>query len=109
MQDRVGAKAVLEKAARHLSQLRRIWADGGYSGTLVDWVKTQYGWELEIVKKTPGLTTFQPLPKRWIVERTFAWLNKYRLLAKEYERTLESSQANVYCALSHRMLRWLAP
>lgn len=72
-------------------------------------MKDRYGWDLEIVQKPPGLHAFQVLPKRWIVERTFAWLNKYRLLAREYELSLESSTSDLYLSLSHRMLRWLAP
>jgi putative transposase len=106
LQDRDGGKQVLEKAQ---GCLQHIWADNGYSGALQAWAKAQYGWELEIIRRPPRLKTFQVLPKRWIVERTFAWLNKYRLLAKEYELTLKSSASDLYLALSHRMLRWLAP
>lgn len=109
IQDRLGARTVLEKAAKHLTRLKCIWADGGYTGLLANCLKAQYGWSLEIVSKPPGLKTFQPLPKRWIVERTFAWLNSYRLLAKEYERTLESSKNDTYLAMSRCMLKRLAP
>lgn len=109
MQDRVGAREVLAKARGRLTRLKKIWADGGYTGELVGWVKEQCGWQLEIVQKPPAQTTFQVLPKRWIVERSFAWLNPYRLLDKEHELLVETSQADIFAAYSHRMLRWLAP
>jgi transposase len=108
MQDRDGAKAVLNKAKGRLSCLVKVWADGGYRGALEDWVKKECGWVLDIVKKLEGQTTFQVLPQRWKVERTFGWLNHYRLLAKEYEQTVESSETDLYCALTHRMLRFMA-
>ena len=107
LQDRDGGKQVLEKASRCLSRLKRIWADSAYCGALQEWAKIECGWEPEIVRRPPGLKTFQVLPKRWIVERSFAWLNPYRLLAKEYELTPESSASDLYIAYSHRMLRWL--
>lgn len=71
VQDRVGAKVVLEKAKKHLFKLKKIWADGGYTGTLKQWATEQFDWDIEIIEKTPGLKTFQALPKRWVVERTF--------------------------------------
>lgn len=107
VQDRVGAKAVLAKAKLNLKRLKRIWADGGYTGSLLDWVRATCGWTLEIVEKPLGLNSFQALPKRWVVERTFGWLNHYRLLAKEYELLPQTSEASVYAALSHLMLRRL--
>ena len=107
VQDRIGAKEVLEKVKGQLTRMKRIWADGGYQGELVDWVREQCGWELEIVKKPPEQKTFQVLPKRWVVERSFAWLSPYRLLDKEHELLPETSEGNIYAAYTRRMLRWL--
>jgi len=67
-------------------RLKLIWADGGYRGELIDWVKSTLGWMVEIVEKLGGQRGFQVLPKRWIVERTFDWLNRHRRLSKDYER-----------------------
>lgn len=93
-----------------LSNLLTVWADGGYAGQLPDWVKQQnWGWVLEIVKKAPKQEGFQVLPHRWIVERSFAWLGNYRLLAKEYEYSTQSSESNIYLAMIHLMLRRLRP
>lgn len=89
--------------------MRKIWADSAYKGTLIDWVREQCGWTLNIVEKRPEQNTFEVLPKRWVVERSFAWLNPYRLLDKEHELLVETSQADILAAYSHRMLRWLAP
>lgn len=109
IQDRIGAKEVLLQAKKGLTRMQKIWADGGYTGELIAWTRQQCGWELTIVEKRLGQKTFQVLPKRWIVERSFAWLNSYRLLDKEHELLTETSEGNIYAACSHRMLRWLAP
>ncbi|MGG2357296.1 transposase, partial [Salmonella enterica] len=94
------AKAVFQQARERLSPLRTIWADAAYKGELIGWVKEQCGWILEIVEKRPGQTTFEVLPKRWVVERSFAWLNPYRLLDKEHELLVETSQADIFAAYS---------
>jgi putative transposase len=109
VQDRDGAKLVLAKLVGHFPRLRRLWADGGYAGKLVDWVQPTCGWALEIVKRSDAATGFQVLPKRWIVERTFAWLGRYRRLSKDYEATTESGEAWVTVAMIHLMVRRLAP
>ncbi len=85
IQDRDGAKQVLEKVTGTLSRLNLIWADGGYTGQLVDWVKASCGWVLEIVKRNDDIKGFQVLPHRWVVEWTFGWLGRYRRLSKDYE------------------------
>jgi putative transposase len=79
--------------------LSRIWADGAYAGELVQWVKMACRWTLEIVNRTDDLKGFQVLPHRWVVERTFGWLNRYRRLAKDYERSCESSEAMIQVAM----------
>ena len=74
---------------------------------LVAWTHVHCGWQLEIVKRPPAAKGFVLLPKRWVAERTFGWFNRYRLLSKEYETTLESSTADIHVAMSHLMLRRL--
>lgn len=90
-------------------RLQRIWADGRYGGTLEEWVLTEAGWTLEVVKRPSEAKGWVTLPKRWIVERTFAWLGKCRRLSKDYEATTESSEAMVRLAMIGLMLRRLAP
>jgi putative transposase len=109
IQDRDGAKLVLEKMREHRPRLKLIWADGGYAGTLIDWVRGVCAWVLEIVKRKGDLKGFAVLPHRWVVERTFAWLGNYRRLSKDYEYWTETSAAMNYAAMSHLMLQRLAP
>jgi putative transposase len=106
IQDRDGAKLVLTKLLERLpcSRLQRIWADGGYAGKLVEWVAAQCQFILEIVKRTDDMLGFVVLPHRWVVERTFGWLNRYRRLARNYERKPYSSEAMVQIALIRLML-----
>jgi len=108
IQDRDGAKLVLEKAKLFFSRLQLIWADGGYAGKLIDWVKCTCNWVLEIVKRDPNAKGFHILPHRWVVERTFGWLDRYRRLSKDYEVLTETSEAMIYAAMSHLMVRRLA-
>lgn len=107
IQDRDGAKQVLEKAKGRFPRLKLIWADGGYAGKLVDWVKQSCGWVLEIVKRNADLKGFHVLPHRWVVERTFAWLGRCRRLSKDYEEFPESSEAMAHVAMIQLMLRRL--
>lgn len=90
-------------------RLQRIWADGGYAGGLEEWAVTAGGWTLEIVRRPPEATGWVLLPKRWIVERTFAWLGKCRRLSKDYEATTKSAEAMIRLAMIHLMVRRLAP
>jgi putative transposase len=107
IQDRDGAKLVLEQVKGTFSRLELIWADAGYSGKLVDWVNSVCGWTLDIIKRNDDVKGFQILPRRWVVERTFGWLGRYRRLSKDYEGLTESSQAFVYAAMVHIMIRRL--
>ena len=109
VQDRDGAKLVLEPLAGRMERLERLWADGGYAGQLVEWVQQRCGWTLEIVKRTDDVTGFVVLPKRWIVERTFAWLGKCRRLRKDYEHLVSSSEAMIRLAMIGLMVRRLHP
>jgi putative transposase len=109
VQDRDGAKLVLAKlAAGGFPRLRPLWADGGYAGKLIAWVRERCGWLLAIVKRSDDATGFQVLPRRWVVERTFAWLDRYRRLSKDYEYLPESAEAMIYVAMIHLMLVRLA-
>ena len=110
IQDRDGAKLVLEKLSQQTrASLEKLWADGGYQGKLIDWVKDNLDITLEIVSRDPGVKGFQLLPRRWVVERTFSWFDRYRRLSKDYERSTQSSEAMVYIASIHTMLKRLAP
>jgi putative transposase len=109
IQDRDGAKLVLEKLSGMFGRLRLIWADGGYAGQLIDWAGTLRSWTLEIVRRCDGLAGFKVLPKRWIVERTFAWLGRYRRHSKDYEMLPESSEAMIRLSMINLMLHRLAP
>ena len=82
-----------------------IWADGNYSGKLIDWVNENCIWKLEIVKRSDK--GFKILPKRWIVERTFSWFENYRRLSKDYEYDPETSENMIYLAMSNLMLKRL--
>jgi putative transposase len=104
IQDRVGAKLVLQEMQHKHPLLKKFLADGGYSGTLVEWTFTALGWTLEIVSKVAGISTFAVIPKRWVVERTFGWFNFNRRLAKDYEANIEVSTAFVHMAMIRIML-----
>ncbi len=109
IQDRDGAKQVLAKLKGLFPRLKLIWADGGYAGQLIEWVKDLGGWVLEIVKRSDDQAGFVVLPKRWIVERTFAWLGRCRRLSKDYEWQTPSSEAMIHIAMINLMLHRLAP
>ncbi len=107
IQDRDGARQVLGKVSGTFSRLILIWADGGYVGQLVDWVKVSCGWLLEIVKRSDDIKGFQVLPHRWVVERTFGWFGRYRRLSKDYEGLMETSEAMIYAVMTHLMVKRL--
>jgi len=109
VQDRDGVRLVLAKLGGRFPRLKLIWADGGYAGKLIDWVQTTYGWVLEVVKRGDDVKGFQVLPRRWVVERTFGWLGRYRRLSKDYEALPESSEALIHIAMINLMLHRLAP
>lgn len=107
IQDRDGAKLVLERLRHRFSRLRLIWADGGYSGALVEWVRSlrsRNRLRLEIVKRSDDAKGFVVLPRRWVVERTFAWLGLHRRLSKDYEALPETSETFIRVAMIALML-----
>lgn len=103
VQDRDGATRVIECVADKWSRIKKIYADGGYRGKLIPAIKEKFNIEMEIVK-TKDLPTFKVLPKRWIIERTFSWLETNRRLSKNFERLSISSIAIVLLAAIKRMI-----
>ena len=89
-------------------RLSLFWADGAYGGELIAWFKMVAGWVLEIVKKPADQKGFQVLPRRWVVERTFAWLGFYRRLSKDYEYLPAHSELMTRLAMIHIMVKRLA-
>lgn len=111
VQDRDGAMSLLDVLRHRFSRLRVIWADQAYAGEPIAWVWELRPWRnvrLEIVKRPEGIQGFLLLPKRWIVERTFAWLGRYRRLSKDYEYLPQTSEAMIRVAMIHLMVRRLA-
>lgn len=136
LQDRAAVPLLLEGAATKFPRLEHVWVDQGYTGTGKRWITEQLGWRVTVVQHPPvvhhkwtpirdvnDLTTLRfewlkvprtergfrgVLPRRWVVERTFAWLGQNRRLSKEYERLCETSEALIYAAMSRLMVRRLA-
>lgn len=132
MQESEGGQALLEtiRSPKQFPRLQHLWTDGGYKPTFVEWVKTTFGWTVEVVKPPPkpkgeyaallrdflgeeGYAQrypdgFRLLPRRWVVERTFAWLVRQRRLSKDYEWLPASSEAWIYLTTSRLLLRRLA-
>lgn len=112
VQDRDGARELLSKVlVGRFGRLKRIWADGGYSGKLVEEVASlprHCGVELEIVKRSDCLKEFRVIPKRWIVERTFGWLVRNRRLVRDYEVLTQHSIAMIQISMMKLMLARIA-
>lgn len=109
IQDRDGAKLVLSKLRGRYRRLKLIWADGGYAGKLIEWTASFGNWVLQIVKRSDDVVGFAVLPRRWIVERTFGWIGRYRRMSKDYEMLPASSEAMVLITMINLMLHRLAP
>jgi transposase len=108
-QDRDGAPDVLGAIRSAFPWLRHVFADGGYAGSKLRRTLERIGtWTLEIVKRSDAAKGFTVLPRRWVVERTFAWLNRNRRLAKDFEATIASAQAWLYIASVQLIARRLA-
>jgi putative transposase len=109
VQDRVGARCLLAGLKPLVPCLKKIWADGAYTGeNLASWCKERGGWELEIVERNADTEGFIVLPHRWIVERTFEWLIRNRRLSKDYERKVQTSETFIKVAMIRLILRRLA-
>jgi putative transposase len=108
LQDRPAGRMLLPLLRRCQRGIRLIWADGGYSGTLVDWAKDTLDITVSIVKKIVGQTTFVVLPRRWVVERTFSWITAARRNVRDYERLPTHSEAFINWSMITMMTRRLA-
>ena len=104
--DGKAARVVLEQLSETVNTLKKIWADNAYSGELEEWVQNTLACVLEIVKKVRS-KGFHVLPRRWVVERTLAWLTRFRRLSKDYERKPSSSESMVYIASIRLILKQL--
>ncbi len=116
---------MLAGVKRRFPRLRHLWADQAYTGPILDWIKEQLGGTVEVVERSPRRgfvvtsdgefqrvklpAVFEPLPRRWVVERTLAWTSRYRRMSKDYERLPATSEALVYltgiCLLLGRLTR----
>jgi len=106
--DPAGARMVFTRLKGSGKKLRRVWADATYRGTLIVWVSMMFGILVQPVLRPAGQKGFVVQARRWVVERTFAWLTHCRRLSKDYERLTASSEAWIYLAMTRLMLRRLA-
>jgi len=115
LQDGTGGCQTLQKLFNRIKsrvhnrwcRLKLIWADGAYAN-IVESVRKRFGWTLEIVRRSDYVKGFYVLPRRWVVERTFGWLDRYRRLARDFEHTVSCSEAMTYIASIRRMLKLAA-
>ena len=121
LHDSAGAKLVMDGLSGRFPRMGKVWSDSAYRG-LKEWMKTMLGWEVEVVRhpwsgrvwvvagqEPPSRPKgFVALPRRWVVERTFAWLTRNRRLSKDYEYLPETEESFVYAAMVRLMLRRLA-
>jgi transposase len=99
IQDRDGAIRLLVAMRAKFSTITLVWADGGYTGRLVEWSKTVLALTIHIVKRTDDAAGFKVLPRRWVVERTFGWITKHRRCVRDYETRPDHHEAMVYIAM----------
>jgi transposase len=109
IQDRDGGLRLLTLLRERFSTISLVWADGGYAGRLVELAKRVLKFTVEVVKRTDDVKGFKVVPRRWVVERTFAWLFTSRRLVHDYERRQDSHEAMIYLSMSLLMIRRLAP
>ena len=107
--DQAGVKLLALWFAAAWGCLQLIWTDSTFGGkAFIAWMKATFHWQLEVVKRQEGEKGFHVLPKRWVVERTFAWFGRYRRLSKDYEYLPTTSETMLYAAMVNIMLRRLA-
>lgn len=112
IQDGAGGYQVLQKLFEKIKhsvhnrwcRLKLLWADAAYA-YIVENVRKNFGWKLEIIRRSDKAKGFEVLPRRWVVERTFGWLGRYRRLSRDFEHTVSSSESVVYIASIRRMLK----
>jgi putative transposase len=98
------AKRLFQAVRGKQERVEIVWADGGFANRIEAWSERECGWRVVVVKRDPAQKGWQLLPKRWIVERTYGWLGRYRSLSKEYDYLPQSSESRIYLAMTHRML-----
>ena len=104
-----GAYEVLPVARAVAPTLARVWVDGGYAGDWADWAAAEHGVAVEVVRRPPGTRGFAVQPRRWVVERTFAWLTRHRRLSRDYERYATTSATLLFLASCHLLVKRLHP
>jgi putative transposase len=102
-----GAKQLLRRVKEGLTRWEVVWVDGGFEHRLEQWVAEHCAFRVEVVKRSDGKKGWELLPKRWVSERTFGWLGRWRALAKEYDYRPETTEANILLAMIHLMSRRL--
>lgn len=105
LSDQQGLFGILDNSIDHFPRLSKIWADGGYQGLESKLYCHRYQLDLEIVKRTDKNPGFKVVPRRWVVERTLAWLCRHRRLSKDYEYHLTTSETMIYISMTRMMLR----
>ncbi len=100
-----GARLAPAKAKVAGRRLGKVWVDGGYQAGVVAWAVAELGHDLKVVGRPPGTKGFAVVPRRWVVERSFAWIGRYRRLSKEYEALTETSEAMIWAAFGATLLR----
>ena len=105
IQDRDGAKGVLKRSRARFPFVERAYVDGGYAGRLVRWAERQTHMILEVVKRSVGQTGFAVIRRRWVVERTFAWIIKNRRFARDYEQLTAVAETLITIAAAATLLR----
>lgn len=103
--DAEGARRLLAGVTARFPRLKQIWADAAYRGELLDWAKERLGLTIEVVKRPDAAFGFEVLPRRWVVERSFAWFGRNRGLSKDYEFLSKSHESMVYLASIRLLLK----
>ena len=105
LSDQQGLFGILDSSIDHFPRLSKIWADSGYQGEYARSYCADFEVSLEIVKRNDQESGFKVVPRRWVVERTFAWLGRQRRLSKDYEYCLSTSETMIYLSMTRTMLR----
>jgi putative transposase len=107
--DQDGAYDLVQASKAIAPTLRHLWVDGGYAGEWSEWAAEEEQVTVEVVSKPAGMRGFVVQARRWVVERTFAWLGRNRRLSRDVERYEETSETFIYLASSHLLLKRLTP